>query len=54
MAELLHGLRGREIIVQVESVRIAGRLITVDPVVMVGAGGRAAMIRMEAIRAVEF
>lgn len=52
--QLLRRLRGREVTLQVGELLRTGRLITVDPVILVGAAGIATMVRYDAILAVDY
>ncbi len=54
LLELLHGLRGREVRLLVGRVQVAGRLLSVDPLLVVDLSGRATLVRLERIRSVEF
>ncbi len=54
LLELLHGLRGREVRLLVGRVQVAGRLLSVDPLLVVDLNGRATLVRLERIRSVEF
>lgn len=52
--ELLLSLRGQQVVLQVGPLRQEGRLLSVDPLILVGPQGRAIMIRLESVAAVEF
>lgn len=54
ISALLRDLRGREVALQLGGTRLVGRLVTLDPVIIVGPTGRATLVRSEAIMAVEF
>jgi hypothetical protein len=54
MALLLRQLIGRQLRVLVGRIELSGKLVTADPVVLVTAQGRAAMVRTEAIVSVEY
>lgn len=52
--ELLQTLRGREVVLQVGTLLHRGRILSTDPLMLVDPEGRATLIRLEAVQAVEF
>ncbi len=54
IADLLAGLRGREVTLQVGERLLTGKLLLADPVVLVDGAGRATFVRPGAVLAVTF
>lgn len=54
LLELLAQLTGREVVLQVGSLRQKGRVVEVDRLLMLESGGRVCHIRPEAIISVDF
>lgn len=54
LVELLRSLVGRELLIQVDSLVHKGKLISVDPVLVVSGDGKVCFIQLEAIKAVDF
>lgn len=54
LVELLKTLVGKELLIQVDSLVHKGKLISVDPVLVVSGDGKVCFIQLEAIKAVDF
>lgn len=54
LVDLLKSLVGKELLIQVDNLVHKGKLISVDPVLVVSGDGKVCFIQLEAIKAVDF
>lgn len=54
LLELLKSLLGKEVLIQAGSLVRKGKLISVDPVLLVSPEGKVCFLRLDAIQAVDF
>jgi len=54
LADLLRSLRGHQVTLQVGERLVTGKLITADPIIIVGPAGEATMVAPDAVKSVQF